>query len=131
MVKVEWDAVESWIWRIVNQIDKSGKQYDTIYGVRRGGWVPAVMLSHQLAVDARSMEKDELLPADKRVLVVDEIYDSGKTIAEIASRNPHADFAVLIHKAGLPLLNYYGRMVDTNEWFEFPWERKVNGPTYY
>lgn len=131
MVKVSWDAVESWIWRISNQIKSSGKEYDQIYGVTRGGLIPAVMLSHQLDIPMAALAPQGRAEEDRRVLIVDEIYDTGKTIQRLAHLNPAADFAVLIHKTGLPPLNYYGKKTDEKQWFVFPWEEKANGPTYY
>ena len=43
-----WDDVETSIERIVNEINEKELPIDSIYGIPRGGLIPAVILSHKL-----------------------------------------------------------------------------------
>lgn len=118
---VDWRDVEVMVYDLVRLIMRSGKQYKVIAGVTRGGLVPAVMLSHMLKLPMIAMEPTEHVRHDD-VLIVDEIYDTGKTIEKIKSLNPKADIAVLFHNEGLPELDYYVVKRQLNDWIVFPWE---------
>jgi hypoxanthine phosphoribosyltransferase len=121
---------------------------DFLVGIGRGGLVPAAYLSHRtgfpmLSVDHSSGEPDfadELLAklaaridAGQRILIVDDINDSGGTIAHlrgaIAARTRKTDglrIAVLIHNVrSRASVEYLGSEIDRaidKSWFVFPWE---------
>ena len=84
-----------------------------IYGVPRGGLVPAVYLSHRLGIP--------LVSSPHRLgdtLVVDDILDTGSTYRRLS--DTAAYYAVLLAREALPKV-IYGRMYD-GPWVEFPWE---------
>lgn len=123
-------------------------QPEFVIGVGRGGLVPAVYISHQLELPMLSIDHSSRLPgfADEllakvagmsaqgsRLLFVDDINDSGSTIAYIrellgssgcAAHNLR--FAVLINNTGSrSLVDYWTDEIDRAEdkrWFVFPWE---------
>lgn len=121
---------------------------DFLVGIGRGGLVPAAYLSHRtglpmLSVDHSSGEPDfadELLArlaaridAGQRILIVDDINDSGGTIAHLRSaigaRTDRADglrIAVLVHNIrSRATVEYRGSQIDRatdKSWFVFPWE---------
>ena len=123
-------------------------QPDFIVGVGRGGLVPAAYLSHRtgiamLSVDHSSGEAafaDELLVklAAKskngiRILIVDDINDSGSTIAHLrASIEAHGGAADEVRVAVLinnlrsrAVAEYAAEAIDRHvdkRWFVFPWE---------
>lgn len=125
-----------------------GWQPDFIVGIGRGGLVPAVYLSHAtgtplLSVDHSSKVPtfgDELLAklatktaAGRRLLIVDDINDSGRTLAAlrraiVANGGVARNFrvAVLIDNIrSSETVDYRARMIDRNvepRWFVFPWE---------
>ena len=68
--------------------------------------------------------EDAILPISlaKKTLIVDEIYDTGKTIRGLKQVNPMTQFAVLYHNIGLDELQYYGRKMRLDNWLVFPWE---------
>ena len=78
---------------LVKQIQKSKVKYDFVLGVERGGLIPAVHLSHRLGIPLQtltwsSIYKDSsmvtwFLLRNKKMLLVDDIVDSGKTFFEI------------------------------------------------
>ena len=119
-----------------------------LVGIGRGGLVPAAYLSHRtgipmLSVDHSSGEPgfaDELLAklaaklrAGLNILIVDDINDSGTTIAAlraaIAAHGGIADrlrVAVLINNStSRATADYWSRTIDRTvdkRWFVFPWE---------
>ena len=121
---------------------------DYIIGIGRGGLVPAVFLSHAiglptLSVDYSSQVKDfadEPLVklagrsrAGERLLFLDDINDSGRTIAHLRGALRAAEavpgsirFATLIDNlSSAERVEYYARTIDrtvTKDWFVFPWE---------
>lgn len=123
-------------------------QPDFIVGVGRGGLAPAVFVSHGLGVPMLSVDhsaklfhfSDELLVKlarltveGTRLLFVDDINDSGSTLAYIRDmlETNGADagnirFAVLINNIrSRTTVDYWSREIDRathKDWFVFPWE---------
>ena len=121
---------------------------DFLVGIGRGGLVPAAYLSHRLdiamlSVDVSSGEAgfaDELLVKlaakskdGRRILIVDDINDSGTTIdhlrAKIEAHGGAADevrVAVLINNVRSKAnAEYAAETIDREtdkRWFVFPWE---------
>jgi hypoxanthine phosphoribosyltransferase len=119
-----------------------------LIGIGRGGLVPAVFLSHatgrpMLSVDVSSQVPDfcdavlvrlaARTLGGERLLFVDDINDSGRTIAQL--RRALADagampgsirFATLLDNLGsAERVDYCARDIDravTKDWFIFPWE---------
>ena len=88
-----------------------------IYGVPRGGLVPAVYLSHRLGIP---MVSSPDRPGD--TLVVDDILDTGLTYRRLSGAAAY--YVVLLARQALPGV-IYGGMHD-GPWVEFPWE--AGGP---
>lgn len=130
------------------QIEGDDWQPDFLVGIGRGGLVPAAYLSHRtgiqmLSVDHSSGEVgfgDELLDKlaakireGRRILIVDDINDSGGTIQylraaiEAKSDDPAGlRVAVLVHNVGSKArAEYRGSEIDRDldkRWYVFPWE---------
>ena len=121
---------------------------DYIIGIGRGGLVPAVFLSHAiglptLSVDYSSQVKDfadeplvklaARTRGGERLLFVDDINDSGRTITHLRGALAAAGavegsvrFAMLIDNvSSAERIEYCARTIDravTKDWFVFPWE---------
>jgi uncharacterized protein len=119
-----------------------------LIGVGRGGLVPAVYLSHAsglptLSCDLSSQVKDfaddvlvrlaQRTHQGERLLFVDDINDSGRTIGLLRARLAEAGavegairFATLLDNiASTQRVDYRARTLDrtvTKDWFVFPWE---------
>jgi hypoxanthine phosphoribosyltransferase len=119
-----------------------------LVGVGRGGLVPAVYLSHAAGIPMESVDysaQDDgraapaiarlaLLTRDgARLLFVDDINDSGRTIAQLRTLLEQAGavkgavrFATLIDNRGSAArVEWAARTIDravTKDWFVFPWE---------
>lgn len=134
---------------LVHQIAGSGKEYDYIVGVVRGGAIPAVCLSHRLNLPMRTVSwstfhKDQMrecamdiaddIADGKRILIVDDILDSGRTLKELLEDwgcdRDKIGVAVLIYNKSQELKpDYYGTVIDRTEfsdWINFWWEKDAH-----
>lgn len=127
---------------------------DVIVGLSRGGLTPGVMMSHWLKKPFKPVksalrdfpEWEDYLPrkTDKRVLIIDDICDSGETFERISQyingprENKPLQLQCDVRFASLWWNNevefkphYYVReeAKDTNNlWIVFPWESWWNAP---
>ena len=119
-----------------------------IVGLSRGGLTPGVMLSHWFKKPFKSVasalrdfpEWEDYLPrpTDKRVLIVDDICDSGETFHKIKDHLAKNANGVDVRFATLWWNNecnfeptYYVKEIakdSTNTWVHFPWEQWWNAP---
>lgn len=124
-------------------------EYDVIVGLHRGGCIPAIHLSHKIEIPCISIDwsmidgqitERSLLDAQllarlvhvekKKVLIVDDIIDSGKSIMTLLDRanikRDDVGIACLIYNDEQPIIpNTWGRKISrsvTPDWFEFWWE---------
>jgi xanthine phosphoribosyltransferase len=133
---------------IARLVEADAWQPDFLIGIGRGGLVPAAYLSHRLGLPLLTVDHstgepgfgEELLEklaakikAGARMLIVDDINDSGGTIthlrAAIDARTddpPRLRVAVLIHNIrSRALAEYHGSEIDRDRdkrWYVFPWE---------
>jgi len=123
-------------------------QPDFLIGVGRGGLVPGAYLSHATGISLLSVDHsakiqgfgDDLLARlatksgqGRRLLVVDDINDSGRTISHLRAAidgaggvSDNVRFAVLLDNVrSIARVDYRSRTIDrsvTKDWFVFPWE---------
>lgn len=123
---ITWGEIDIVTEKVAELVKASGKEYEDIFAVPRGGFIPAVILSHHLNIPIIT----ELDQVSGTTLVVDDIMDSGKTMSELVTTLEvnyamDPDVAVLyirktIDRGGNPA--YCGEGVETNDWLVFPWE---------
>lgn len=92
------------------------RRWTSVYGIPRGGCVPAVMVAGLLGlpiVDA----------PDENTLIVDDLVDSGKT----AEQFDPDQFDALFRKPASPLA-YAPQAIVHDGWLVFPWEADSSGP---
>ena len=144
-IQLTWEDIHDCVRRVIAQIDRD---YDCMLVVTRGGLVPACLISEQIdlrnilvaavmfytGVDQRldapiflQFPADPLL-AGKRVLVVDDVWDSGRTIMAVKKRVEEAQgvptLAVLHYK---PSRSQFAATPDiwakeTGDWLVYPWD---------
>ena len=121
---------------------------DFIIGVGRGGLVPAVFLSHATGLPMLSVDYSSRVPdfaaeplvklaarsrSGERLLLVDDINDSGRTITALRAALAGAQaaagnirIATLIDNIrSAERVDYAARAIDRDivkDWFVFPWE---------
>lgn len=144
ILNLGWDEIKSAVDSLCYQI-KFFKPI-LVVGVSRGGLIPATMISHRLnlpleTINAntyegtrRILEKPTRIEGwepgynTNRVIVVDDIMDSGQTyraiLAETGGITPKFRFATLIDKTprSFPDHSLYYSQVSKNVWVRFPWE---------
>ena len=91
-------------------------KFSGVYGVPRGGLVLAVLLSHRMGIPL-------LTEPDDHCLIVDDVYETGRTLDAIREENPGASFYVIAAKKDFSYGVAY-RQVAIEEWLVFPWEDK-------
>jgi uncharacterized protein len=115
--------------------------YDFIIGVGRGGLIPATLIAYYLDkriinfgistydntfhLDKHEIYQDIKIDTDKRVLVVDDICDTGRTFNIIQERFPNVsfDFLSLFVRCGQEeSVNFFSESVEKDIWLVFPWE---------
>ena len=133
---------------LARQLEADSWKPDFLVGIGRGGLVPACYLSHRtglplLTVDHSTGDRgfgEELLDklaakirSGERLLIVDDINDSGGTIAYLRAAieskvdDPGAlRVAVLVHNMrSRARAEYQGSEIDRDRdkrWYVFPWE---------
>lgn len=143
---VSWQRFHGLARRLAHRVRTSGYRVDTLVAIGRGGYMPARILSDFLNVlDLTSFKIEHYhatrkerravvrypLNADlsgRRVLLVDDVTDSGDTFAvaldHLAACGPPAEVrtAVLHHKVVSPHLpDYYAQKVVKWRWIIYPW----------
>ena len=145
---VTWGEVEAWVAAIIGKMVKESFRPEIVIGMARGGMVPSRLICDHLVVKnlftvktehwgltATSDGKARLAQAlttdvrGKRVLVVDDITDTGQSLIlardHVASLNPGAlKTATLIHIThSLIAPDYFVKEVTKEDWtwFIFPW----------
>ena len=127
-------------------LDKFDPQ--VIVGISRGGLTPGVMMSHWMQKPFKPIktslrdfpEWEDYLPkkTDERVLIVDDICDSGETFQKISDFITERGVNVEVHFASLWWNNecnfephyYVQECAKDSEgiWIHFPWEHWWNAP---
>tara|TARA_B100002019_G_scaffold200774_1_gene174024 strand:+ start:117 stop:566 length:450 start_codon:yes stop_codon:yes gene_type:complete len=129
---------------IVRQIELESYSPELILSVNRGGCIPGIYLSHYLKVshlvvniqlrDGESNKKYYLQKKDflnkKRVLIVDDINDTGKTFEEIKKITTKIDCeiklcALLDNVQSTQKIDFRGKSINKSTdplWYIFPWE---------
>ena len=90
-----WDEQFKDTGLVCAQLEKDEFQPDVIVGISRGGLIPGVMMSHKLNVpfkpvhastrDFPHWENYLPRPSDKKILIVDDICDSGETFEKLST----------------------------------------------
>ncbi|MBT0159961.1 phosphoribosyltransferase [Candidatus Bathyarchaeota archaeon A05DMB-2] len=142
-----WNQIHYALLRIAGKIRHSGFKPDVIVGITRGGWVPARVLSDLLEVPrlatvniefytgiAQTEDKPVLKQgvsedvAGKKVLIVDDIADIGKSLAlakvHVIQRGAAELRTATVYRKpwSEAAPDYYAK--ETECWVVFPWETR-------
>ena len=162
---INWAQATGMCHVLIREITLANWRPEYVVGLTRGGLAPGVMLSHYYEVPFKSLhvsfidapeeqesmkELTKLFLKNKKVLIVDDINDTGRTINHIKDNvwfdaDEHFDlfgykdeeeflkqkkydlrFAVLVHnEASDADVNYSAKHInkmENPEWVVFPWE---------
>ena len=142
-----WSDFDNDILDISKQLQDAEWVPDYIVGVKRGGLIPAVKLSHifnkpliMMSCQLRDSNDKEVrlyeveeISNDKKVLIVDDICDSGITMSQIILKFYSNGFnidniktsSLLYNKSQKFVVDYYAKNIDRStdkRWIIFPWE---------
>ena len=106
-----WDEFDSCINSITNEC--KDKKFSGVYGFPRGGLCLAVALSHSLNIPL-------LTEITSGCLVVDDVYETGKTLNQVLAI-PDTTTFVWFSKKNPEWWNAV-EIVSSDEWIVFPWE---------
>ena len=129
---------------IIKEIETVSYSPELVLSINRGGCIPGIYLSHYLKVshvvvniqlrDGDSNKKYFLQKKDflnkKRVLIVDDINDTGKTFEEIKKITTKIDCeiklcALLDNVQSSQKIDFRGKSINKSIdplWYIFPWE---------
>lgn len=112
-IYLSWDDINVLVEDLCDTIASSGVQVTSITGIKRGGLIPAVMISHKLNIPY----VDRI---NKDTLVVDDICDTGETL-----KKSIAMYTATLHYKPTAIFtpDFYSKEIGT-EWIVYPWERK-------
>ncbi len=117
--------------------------FDTVVAITRGGLVPAAVVARELDIRnietvciasydyGRQGEMNVIKPVSggllerkgERVLVVDDLVDTGRTAKVVREMLPEAHFATVYAKpAGVPLVDTFITEVSQDTWIYLPWD---------
>ena len=142
---VSWDQFHRDSRALAWRLHAAGP-FEAVVAITRGGLVPAAIVARELNV--RMIEtvcvvsyqnynnEGELtvlkgitpeivaMPAKgQRVLIVDDLVDTGKTARVVRDRLPEAHFATVYAKPlGRPLVDTFVTEVSQDTWIYFPWD---------
>ena len=139
---ISWSDYDELVSSIASQL--GDWEPDAIVGLTRGGLIPAVQFSHMFNVKLYTLNislRDGKASTTKfdwnqlakygKVLVVDDINDSGATLFEVHNQFythafPNPKFATLLSKRSSKMsIDYAGELINKsrdNDWIVFPWE---------
>jgi len=121
---VNWSEIDSLIEQLSNLILKS-KKFSSITTLSRGGLVPSRLLADHLGIEKIFVD-EKVIPANS--LIVDDIFDSGKTFDRIISKSEDSSkllYATLFARRGkkFPSQLIYSKETDNDGYVVFPWDR--------
>lgn len=147
---LSWDDIDNACFGIYRAIKGAEWAPDYVIGLTRGGLIPATILSHRfncplypLKVSLRDFQDADFAITEKprwmldqevkKVLIVDDINDSGNTINTIKkvwSGDWHNNirFAVIVNNtASEATVDYKDTIINKNKedvWIVYPWENQ-------
>ena len=144
----KWDEMRRDVNTLCRTISLDKFDPQVIVGISRGGLTPGVMMSHWMQKPFKPIktslrdfpEWEDYLPkkTDERVLIVDDICDSGETFQKISDFIKERGMKVEVRFASLWWNNevdfephyYVQECAKDSEgiWIHFPWEHWWNAP---
>ena len=141
---VSWDQFHRDCRALAWRLSAAGP-FDALVAITRGGLVPAAIVARELGIRtietvciasyhdyARQGGLEVLkgvseavlkLGEDAKVLVIDDLVDTGKTAREVRDMLPRAHFATIYAKPlGRPLVDTFVTEVSQDTWIYFPWD---------
>lgn len=116
---LSWSDIDELVDKLCKRTQEESLPIDSVHGLKRGGYIPAVMISHRL-----NLPYSEVITPT--TLVVDDICDTGVTLRD----GPGVYTAVLHQKPETSCFtpNIWAELHLGEEWVLYPWERQDSEP---
>ena len=137
-LRLGWSDVDRLAGEVAQQLLRSAFRPTVILAIARGGMVPAATLAHLLGIKRVELVRASSYGADRaqsrvrlgripildheRVLVVDDLIDSGATMRHVRRYYPQSQGAALLSKLADAPVEFCGRRIEPDIWVVFPWE---------
>ena len=140
-LSLSWEQTVSDAQKLAQKLKETGKSWNKVVGVARGGVIPAVIVAHELGIHrfdtisirsyddkTKTQGKLEVLNGtsteDSNILVIEDLADTGRTLQEVRKMLPNAFIATLYTKPqGKGMVDFSLAEVSQNTWIVFPWEK--------
>ena len=112
-IYLSWDDVSQLVDTLCEKIITEVPNIDSVFGIARGGLIPAIMVSHKLNLPWSNV----MLP---NTLVIDDIADTGKTL-----KNTVGCYTATLHykpHTSRIIPTCYGNEFYSDAWLVYPWE---------
>ena len=143
---IGYDVIEFLTKSLALRFKLNGKDFTHVIGIARGGMVPATIMSylfdaklHSYGVSSYDGKKRNAIKVDQdidldsigkdgRVLVIDDICDSGKTMEHLKEKIGNDRFELVRYaslfakKDSQKKVDHFGVIVNNDTWLVFPWE---------
>lgn len=151
-MKYTYEDFEEGVKHLAKNIEMVDTEFEYIVGIARGGLLPAVRLSYMLDIpfvsvawshrDTDERESNcwlpELVNEGKKVLIVDDIIDGGKTITTLLEdwelsvynglKRENISIACCILNTAQDIMpDFWHKTIDRNvnkDWVDFWWEQQ-------
>lgn len=123
-----WEQLELDIEILASMIREEYK-IKTIYGIEKGGLIPAVMLSDRLEIPLVRRKQ-----INSKTLIVDDIIDTGYTLAKLAKETKeHTPIIITLWATDefKKIPDLFRNTKEKDEWIVFPWENKLQAKENY
>ena len=123
--RVSWSEIDLLIEHLCDLVLKSRKKFSSITTLSRGGLVPSRLLADHLGIEKILVDEKAISAGS---LVVDDIFDSGKTFDKVVSKSEDSSellYATLFARRGkkFPSQLIYGKETDNDGYVVFPWDK--------
>ncbi len=123
--KVTWKEVDDAVDFFIDTYNTQNLNCELILGIPRGGLVLATMLSYRLDLPLMVEGYGPTTHWDSKILVVDDIADTGKTLERVVKNLPHSTvFAMHYHQQSV-IEPYAWLYEKKDEWIVYPWEGNI------
>ncbi len=135
-ILLSWNDIDELIKSICSRIKFNLENYEII-AITNGGIIPATIISYKLGIKNIHLfpiinkkiiyGKIPFFEPTKKYLLIDEIYDTGKTFYKTSTYLnfiSHLDiFLIKKYWRDNSINHIYGKILDDDRWIVFPWEK--------
>jgi hypoxanthine phosphoribosyltransferase len=127
IVKITWNQYLKDVNTLCTKLEKVKNQFDLVVGIERGGVIPAYLIAYRLGKPFKfaNVLLPWSVPVYKKILLVDDISDTGKTLHLLTSNKVENKLTatVYIKKDTAYRPNYFIKAYPKEQWIVFPYEK--------